>query len=120
MYWRMHFFKAWDHGKIAVSMSDDEVVMERQLRLALQSKEALLIDGSKWVPQSYILRKAKQVAPFKQADIAGRSTGRSGSTQMIHQTLDRMERAAHVLRMRGDQLKLSTKEILVTLSRDRL
>lgn len=120
MYWRMHFFKAWDQGKIAVAMSDDEVVMERLIRRALNSKEARLVDGTKWAPAAYVVKLAKQVAPFKQADIAGRTAGRAGSTVMAQQCLERMVKQGHALTAKAEELKLVSRELLVSLAKERL
>lgn len=118
MYWRMQFFKAWDQGKIAVQMSDDEIVMERVLVNALRSKEAVRVDDTAWAPQSYVVRQSKQVAPFKTADIAGRSAGRAGSTMMAHQTLDRMVLNGRVLRAKPAELGLNKREVLISLAKD--
>lgn len=118
MHWRLHFFKAWDQGKIAVAMSDDELVMERVIRRGLNSKEAMLIDGTKWVAQSYVVRAAKLVAPFKGADIAGRNTGRAGSTEMAKKTITSMVEHGHVLRAKSSDLKQVTREaVLISLSK---
>lgn len=115
MHWRMRFFKAWDQGKIAVRMSDDEVVMERIISRALASKEGTTIDGTRWAPKWHVVKLAKAVAPFKSADDAGRAAGRSGATEMAHRTIERMVKNGLALEhiLKGENLKPTTLISLV-------
>lgn len=115
MHWRMRFFKAWDQGKIAVRMSDDEVVMERMIIRALASKEGVTIEGTRWAPKWHVVKLAKGVAPFKGADDAGRALGRAGSTEMAHRTLERMVKNGLVLEhvLKGEKSKPTTLISLV-------
>jgi hypothetical protein len=115
MHWRMRFFKAWDQGKIAVRMSDDEIVMERVITQALRSKEGRVIDGTRWAPLGYVVRQAKLVAPFKQADDGARTLGRAASTEMAHKTIARMLELGVVLR--HDDEKKSRHGMLISLNK---
>jgi hypothetical protein len=116
MYWRLSFFKAWDQGKIAVQMSSDEVVMERIIRRALGSQEAVKVENTWWVKQGYVARQATQVAPFKSAESAGRTGGRNAGTVMAKQAIISMVEHGTAIVAKGKDLGLSHLGTYVTLA----
>lgn len=118
MHWRLRLFKAWDQGKIAVTMSQDEVVMERLIQNALTHTQSIRNDGTIWIPYSYAVNLAVRVEPFKHADNAGRTTGRSGATEMARRTLDRMILDDKIVCAKGTDIGLSFVKKLISLRRD--
>lgn len=110
MHWRLNFFKAWDQGKIAVQMSDDEQVALHQLtRLLMNPRRTIRAKGGVWMPYSDAVKEIKRRAPFKYADRAGAAQGRSGATLMVEATFKRLSSYGKVIFATGNELDLLSK-----------
>ena len=115
MHFRLRLFKAWDSGKIAVKMSDDETVYLRCLEKCLANgTHVQTIEGTLWVEEHFLVDQVVRREPFKTADTVGRNSGRSAGRMMVKDTQKRLHEVGRIIVAKASDLGLQSRSVLVS------
>lgn len=104
--WRLRLLKAWDEGKVAVTLAVDEAVVIRQFQNIVRSRTNVSEDG-KWVRVFYLHDRCRRVKPFSEADNMS-NVGRTDAAAMVVRTIDRMIKAQKICKVNYTEVEGAT------------